>query len=85
MCFASAHLARAIQEIFDSIRPALEKAAVESRPADWVEREAPFIGEIYMGHLRYSTTGRSGLSYVHPFCDATTGRRATCCYVAIST
>ncbi|MDE5688266.1 MAG: amidophosphoribosyltransferase [Paramuribaculum sp.] len=57
----------AIQEIFDSIRPALEKAAVESRPADWVEREAPFIGEIYMGHLRYSTTGRSGLSYVHPF------------------
>lgn len=24
-------------------------------------------GEIYMGHLRYSTTGRSGLSYVHPF------------------
>lgn len=23
--------------------------------------------EIYMGHLRYSTTGRSGLSYVHPF------------------
>lgn len=57
----------AIQEIFDRIRPALEKAAVESRPSDWVEREAPFIGEIYMGHLRYSTTGRSGLSYVHPF------------------
>ena len=57
----------AIQEIFDRIRPALDKAAVESRSADWVERDAPFIGEIYMGHLRYSTTGRSGLSYVHPF------------------
>ncbi|MCF0172576.1 MAG: amidophosphoribosyltransferase [Bacteroidales bacterium] len=27
----------------------------------------PFIGEVYMGHLRYSTTGKSGLSYVHPF------------------
>ncbi|MFI3265979.1 MAG: amidophosphoribosyltransferase [Rikenellaceae bacterium] len=27
----------------------------------------PFIGELYMGHLRYSTTGRSGISYVHPF------------------
>ena len=26
----------------------------------------PFIGECYMGHLRYSTTGRSGISYVHP-------------------
>lgn len=27
----------------------------------------PYAGEIYMGHLRYSTTGKSGLSYVHPF------------------
>ncbi|MFI3288199.1 MAG: amidophosphoribosyltransferase [Rikenellaceae bacterium] len=26
----------------------------------------PFIGECYMGHLRYSTTGRSGATYVHP-------------------
>ena len=26
-----------------------------------------FAGELYMGHLRYSTTGKSGLSYVHPF------------------
>ena len=57
----------AIQEIFDNLRPALEKADVENRSAEWVEKEAPFVGEIYMGHLRYSTTGRSGLSYVHPF------------------
>ena len=27
----------------------------------------PFAGEIYMGHLRYSTTGKSGVSYLHPF------------------
>lgn len=27
----------------------------------------PFIGELYMGHLRYSTTGKGGLKYVHPF------------------
>lgn len=27
----------------------------------------PFAGEMYMGHLRYSTTGRSGVSYLHPF------------------
>ena len=24
-------------------------------------------GQLYMGHLRYSTTGKSGLMYVHPF------------------
>lgn len=57
----------AIQEIFDTIRPQLENNDVEHRTADFVEKEVPFIGEIYMGHLRYSTTGRSGLSYVHPF------------------
>lgn len=59
--------AGAIQEIFDSIRPMLEKASVESMTPREVEEEAPFIGEVYMGHLRYSTTGKSGLSYVHPF------------------
>ena len=31
------------------------------------EEYAPFMGEVYMGHLRYSTTGRSGINYVHPF------------------
>lgn len=59
--------AGAIQEIFDTVRPQLEKIDLDNLPARDVEREAPFIGEIYMGHLRYSTTGRSGLSYVHPF------------------
>lgn len=47
----------AIQDIFARIN-----AAIAGRP-----EERPFIGETYMGHLRYSTTGRSGLSYVHPF------------------
>ncbi len=31
------------------------------------ENEEPFSGNVYMGHLRYSTTGRSGISFVHPF------------------
>ena len=26
-----------------------------------------FLGQLYMGHLRYSTTGKSGISYVHPY------------------
>ena len=25
-------------------------------------RFTPFVGEVYMGHLRYSTTGRSGIN-----------------------
>lgn len=26
-----------------------------------------FLSEVYMGHLRYSTTGKSGLDFIHPF------------------
>ena len=35
--------------------------------AAYAKRLLPFAGEVYMGHLRYSTTGKSGISYVHPF------------------
>ncbi len=59
--------ANAIAEIFASIMPTIEKEHIDERDPDWVAGYAPFIGEIYMGHLRYSTTGKSGLSYVHPF------------------
>lgn len=59
--------AGAISEIFSEIGPKLEHEHLESRDEKWVEEYAPFIGEIYMGHLRYSTTGKSGISYVHPF------------------
>lgn len=57
----------AIQTIFDNLKPVLEAAAVESADPAELAAAAPFIGEIYMGHLRYSTTGRSGMSFVHPF------------------
>lgn len=33
----------------------------------FAKSDLPFAGELYMGHLRYSTTGKSGISYVHPF------------------
>lgn len=57
----------AIQEIFDHVKAKLEESDVEHRSPQAAAAEVPFIGEIYMGHLRYSTTGKSGLSYVHPF------------------
>lgn len=58
---------QAIREIFDKIGPELEKVNEENLAPEEVEEKAPFLGEIYMGHLRYSTTGKSGMSYVHPF------------------
>ena len=58
----------AIQEIFATINKKM--STLPDEVYNSVERsktELPFAGELYMGHLRYSTTGRSGLSYVHPF------------------
>ncbi len=43
-------------------------AAVEAQMAAAADpASVPFLGNVYLGHLRYSTTGRSGLSFVHPF------------------
>ena len=53
----------AIQEIFDKVNHEIDSA--QTSGIDIVD--TPYIGELYMGHLRYSTTGRSGMSYVHPF------------------
>ncbi|MCM1354868.1 MAG: hypothetical protein NC212_00510 [Staphylococcus sp.] len=57
----------AIQEIFDAVNHKIANADIQCHDSEWVERYAPFLGEIYMGHLRYSTTGKSGISYCHPF------------------
>ena len=57
----------AIREIFDGVNARLAETPLASMTPDEVELFAPFIGEIYMGHLRYSTTGKSGISYCHPF------------------
>ena len=38
-----------------------------------------FLGEMYMGHLRYSTTGKAGLKYVHPFLRRNNWRAKNLC------
>ncbi|BAG83475.1 MAG: amidophosphoribosyltransferase [Candidatus Azobacteroides pseudotrichonymphae] len=52
----------AIKEIFQNAYKAIDKS-----PSNLPYEEIPFCGELYMGHLRYSTTGHSGISYIHPF------------------
>ncbi|MCE5332358.1 MAG: amidophosphoribosyltransferase [Bacteroidales bacterium] len=58
----------AIQDIFATINGTLARTPADVfSNADKAKLQLPFAGELYLGHLRYSTTGRSGLSYVHPF------------------
>ena len=58
----------AITEIFSSVQACFKDLSPEQlHDAEYAKTSLPFAGEIYMGHLRYSTTGKSGLQYVHPF------------------
>ena len=59
--------ASAIQEIFNSVYASFADVPQEKLDdAAYAERYLPFAGSCLMGHLRYSTTGRSGLTFVHP-------------------
>lgn len=52
----------AITEIFNRAGKQIQQSEAEGE--DFVLR--PFAGNMYMGHLRYSTTGRHGIQYLHP-------------------
>lgn len=73
----------AIQDIFGNVHKELANFTSEQlHDADFSARCVPFAGEIYMGHLRYSTTGKSGLSYVHPFLRRSNWRAKNLCICA---
>ena len=60
--------AGAISEIFDGIQSQLAKATPEQLDSDkFIMRNYPYIGDLYLGHLRYSSGGRNSISDVHPF------------------
>ena len=54
----------AISEVFAAIGKSIETAR-QGAP-DGLQH-TPYAGQMYMGHLRYSTTGKLGISFVHPF------------------
>lgn len=70
----------AITEIFGNVQRKFKEITPEQlSDADYAIRNLPFAGELYMGHLRYSTTGKSGLSYVHPFLRRNNWRAKNLC------
>lgn len=72
--------AGAITEIFSTVQEKISHySQEEQQDSKFAERYIPFAGELYMGHLRYSTTGRSGLSYVHPFMRRNNWRARNLC------
>ena len=58
----------AVAEIFSNVHKHYKNLSQEQlSDVSFAKTNLPFAGDLYMGHLRYSTTGKSGLSYVHPF------------------
>ncbi len=57
----------AISEIFGSVHQNYTKVPDELlQDPKYAAENLPFAGELFLGHLRYSTTGKEGVSYVHP-------------------
>ena len=70
----------AITEIFGNVHKKFNEVNSEDLyNADYAKHNLPFAGELYMGHLRYSTTGKRGLSYVHPFLRRNNWRAKNLC------
>ncbi len=63
----------AITKVFSAISHKLN--STDDEP----EEKSAFLGELYMGHLRYSTTGKGGLKYVHPFLRRNNWRAKNLC------
>lgn len=57
----------AISEIFGAVNQRYEKVPAELlKDATYASKYLPFAGELFLGHLRYSTTDKQGLSYLQP-------------------
>ncbi len=70
----------AITEIFGNVHKNFKSLTPQQlSDASYAKKNLPFAGELYMGHLRYSTTGKRGLSFVHPFLRRNNWRAKNLC------
>lgn len=60
-----------IKEIFDKVnnkfRKAFQKHPTQTKNVDWLKKNVPFTGELFLGHLRYGTFGGNSIENCHPF------------------
>ncbi len=60
-----------IQDIFaqinDRLNGALEKNQDKLDNVQWQEENLPYLGNLFLGHVRYGTFGKNSIESVHPF------------------
>lgn len=59
----------AIAEIFRRVSEKIDKTGTKEqlKNAEYLKKNAPFVGELYLGHLRYGTHGGNSKDLCHPF------------------
>jgi amidophosphoribosyltransferase len=61
----------AVPEIFEHIHNRLVEVEanepIKFQDAEWLKQNAPYIGEVLLGHLRYGTFGGNNIEQCHPF------------------
>ena len=58
-----------IKDVFDKVAKSVKKAlksGADINDTEWVYKNLPYSGELYLGHLRYGTFGRNSIDFVHP-------------------
>ena len=60
-----------IQDIFGKINEriagVLEENSTKKNDVKWQEENVPYLGNLFLGHVRYGTFGRNSIESVHPF------------------
>lgn len=60
-----------IQDLFQRVNTRISDALKANDNAlndpEWLKANVPFIGELYLGHLRYATYGGNNIEQCHPF------------------
>jgi amidophosphoribosyltransferase len=60
-----------IQDIFSKINTTINEIGQQNldkkNDPDWQINNLPYIGNLFLGHVRYGTFGKNGIESVHPF------------------
>jgi amidophosphoribosyltransferase len=60
-----------IQDLFKKVtmrvQEGLQGDTEKLKDARWLKENLPFVGELYLGHLRYGTYGGNSIEHIHPF------------------
>ena len=60
-----------IKDIFDQINGRFESEFAKNpenvKNPQWLKKNLPFTGELFLGHLRYGTYGKNSVEHCHPF------------------